>query len=69
MLILLSVVDFEQYEKNKRGIVIPLKLSKKQFYSMINLLGPCLEDHPHYHVQLQNDDHQYIYICFDIIDK
>lgn len=61
MQILLSVADFEQYENDKRGIVIPLKLPKKQFYALLNLLGPCLEDHPHYHVQLQNDDRQYIY--------
>ena len=64
MQILLSVADFEQYENDKRGIVIPLKLQKKQFYALLNLLGPCLEDHPHYHVQLQNDNRQYIYICF-----
>ena len=40
MHILLSVSDFKQYENNKRGIVIPLKMSEKQFYSMLNLLGP-----------------------------
>ena len=40
MQILLSVADFEQYENDKRGIVIPLKLPKKQFYALLNLLGP-----------------------------
>lgn len=69
MRILLSVSDFKQCEHNKRGIVIPLNMSEKQFYSMLNLLGPCLEDHPHYHVQLQNNDRQYIYICFEMIGK
>ena len=69
MHILLSVATFEQYEKDKRGIVIPIKLSKKQLYALLILLGPRLEDHPHYHVQLQNDDRQYTYICFYIIGK
>ena len=69
MRILLSVSDFKQYENNKRGIVIPLKMSEKQFYSMLNLLGPCLEDHPHYHAQLQSDNRRYIYICFEMIGK
>ena len=69
MNVLLSVADFEQYENDKRGSVLPLKLSKKQFYALLNLLDPCLEDPPHYHVQLQNDDRRYIYLCFDIIGK
>ena len=67
--ILLSVASLEQYEKNKRGITIPLNLSEQQFYSMLNLLGPCLEDHPRYHIQLRNEDNQYTYICFEIIGE
>lgn len=68
MNILLSVASFEQYENDLRGFVLPLQLSEKQFYSLLNLLGPCLEDHPHYHVQLRNDDAQFIYLCFDIVE-
>ena len=55
MQILLSVATLEQYEKDRRGIVIPLNLPEGQFYSMLNLLGPYLEDHPHYHIQLRNE--------------
>ena len=66
--ILLSVASFEQYENDLRGFVLPLQLSEEQFYSLLNLLGPCLEDHPHYHVQLRNDDAQFIYLCFDIVE-
>ena len=66
---LLSVSDAEQYEKNLCGFILPFKMPKSQFYALLNLLGPCLEDHPHYHFQFLNDDHRYIYICFDIVGK
>ena len=69
MQILLSVATLEQYEKDRRGIVIPLNLPEGQFYSMLNLLGPYLEDHPHYHIQLRNEENQYTYICFEIIGE
>lgn len=69
MHIIFSVADFTQYESDKRGITFPIELSKKQFYALLTLLGPYLEDHPHYHVQLQNDNHQFTYLCFRVIDK
>lgn len=69
MQILFSVSTLEQQEQNLRGFVLPLYLSETQFYSLLNLLGPCLEDHPHYHFQFRNDDAQLIYLCFDILDN
>ena len=69
MHVLLSAASFEQYENDEREISVPLKLPKKQFFALLELLGPCLEDHPHYHVQLTNDERRYVYLCFDLIGK
>ncbi len=69
MHVLLSAASFEQYENDERWISVPLKLPKKQFFALLELLGPCLEDHPHYHVQLTNDERRYAYLCFDLIGK